>query len=65
MQVTQCAIITAYKEPDELGELLKALHGDMSCYVHIDLKAEDQFTQVKMAFPDVHFFSKYSINWGG
>lgn len=61
----QCAVITAYKGRDELLELLTAIHNDMHCFVHIDTKSVSKFADLKKVFPDVHFYSKYSVNWGG
>lgn len=61
----QCIVITAYKEPDTLRELLKILNKRFRCFVHIDKKAERAFECLKLEFEDVYFVSKYDVKWGG
>lgn len=61
----QCVVITAYKEPETLRELLRILNKKFYCFVHIDKKVEREFECVKSEFKDVHFMSNYKINWGG
>lgn len=61
----QCVVITAYKEPETLRELLRILNEKFYCFVHIDKKVEVEFESVKSEFRDVSFISKYEVNWGG
>lgn len=61
----QCVVITAYKKPETLRELLKVLNKKFYCFVHIDKKAEKNFEEVVTEFKDVRFTSKYEVNWGG
>lgn len=61
----QAVCITAYTNPKMLGELLNCLHTTFDCFVHIDKKVEGQFSDVKNLYNDVHFFSEFTVNWGG
>ena len=61
----QCVVITAYKEPETLRELLRVLNKKFYCFVHIDKKAEREFESLKSEFRNVCFISKYKVNWGG
>lgn len=60
-----CAVITAYKNPQNLKALIDAIHDEFVCYVHIDLRSKDLFKNLVREYPDVHFYSKYLVNWGG
>jgi hypothetical protein len=65
MGIGQAAIITAYKSPRELDRLLEAIHGDMVCYVHLDIKSAGKFAGVRKRYPDVSFLSLFDVTWGG
>ena len=61
MSVIQCAVITAYKGINELDSLLEALHSEMKCFVHIDKKSKNVFDPLQEKYPDVDFYSEYSV----
>ncbi len=47
-----------------LSELLDSVQDDFLCYVHVDIRAKDQFLNVEKEHAKVKFFSVYEVNWG-
>ena len=60
-----CICITAYKSPEMLSVLLEAIQEKFICFVHIDKKNYRLFSDVIRKYPEVHFYSDYSVGWGG
>ncbi len=56
--------ITAYKSPEMLSDLLDSIQDDFLCYVHVDIRAKDQFLNVEKEHSIVKFFYVYEVNWG-
>lgn len=61
----QCAIITAYKNPQMLKCLLETIHEKMDCFVYIDKRYSEDFQKVKIEFSDVAFWASFVVKWGG
>jgi hypothetical protein len=68
IKVKQGILITAYKNADQLLDLLKALKGNYKFYIHIDKKSkilESKIEQIRSHTNVVVVSRKYNINWGG
>ncbi|WP_458460877.1 hypothetical protein, partial [Paenibacillus sp.] len=58
----QCLIITAYKSVAMLRQLLRDTCSYCKCFVHVDNKAWNDFSELSKELPEVVFLSKYSVN---
>lgn len=62
-------LIGAYKSPEYLKALVFSLMGDgSSFYIHVNKENEGEFVDLKqffVSYPNVHFYSKVKVNWGG
>lgn len=62
----QALIITAYKNTEQLMELLNSVCDKFYVFLHIDKKSDINVNKIKEAnYPNLKIFSTYSITWGG
>lgn len=59
-------IITAYKDPNHLGRLIKQLDYNSAFYIHIDSKVDiSPFVKALSNFKNIHFCkNRHFVNWG-
>ncbi|WP_316820453.1 beta-1,6-N-acetylglucosaminyltransferase [Pedobacter gandavensis] len=60
---SQAILITAYKNINQLKQLINFFPERYIIYIHIDLKSDIKLTDFN--FKNVHVFKKYVVNWGG
>ncbi|MDR1876813.1 MAG: beta-1,6-N-acetylglucosaminyltransferase [Flavobacteriaceae bacterium] len=60
----QAILITAYKDVDNIIDIINYFDNNFEFYIHVDKKNKDYFTSIKNN-KRVHVFSKYSVSWGG
>lgn len=66
--MSQCILITAYKNQEALKELVDFLKDDFYIYIHIDKKSSaisNDFIHNLNESQNVTVIKKYKINWGG
>lgn len=63
----QAFLITAYKNQDQLVQLIKSLNKHALVYVHVDKKSADlSITELRsLHLKNTNFINQYNIPWGG
>jgi glycosyltransferase, family 14 len=62
----QALIITAYKDTEQLIELIRNTHKDFLVFVHVDKKSDIDLNKVKLHhFDNLYISRHYNITWGG
>jgi len=56
----QVIIITAYKNEEQIYDIIKFFGGDFEFYIHIDKKSATHIRESR----NVHVYKKYTVNWG-
>ena len=65
-RIMQGVLVTAYKDKQQLTDLIQVLYGHFKIFLHIDAKSKEvDEAELKNAFPEIYVIKKYRINWGG
>jgi len=59
----QVILITAYKNEDQIYNIINYLGKDFEYYIHIDKKSLIDLSEIR-ACENVHIFKEYVVNWG-
>ena len=62
----QAILITAYKNADQLSDIINWFDDDFVFYVHIDKKSKIDLNPVmKIKNREIHIYNEYEVKWGG
>jgi len=65
MQSRQAVLITAYKNPEQIENIIDFLGDEFEYYIHADKKSRADFSAFQNISRDnIHFYQKYKVNWG-
>lgn len=70
MKIKQAILITAYKEPEWVEQIIRCLGSEFYYFLHIDKKSSDsdwiRYSGLAEKYPNIVFISNlYKVNWGG